>query len=83
MKKKRKVKRRNWGPKRFTVVPGYMLTFYKCPYCKRVFALEDALIDREKCFELHKEKIRKMRVEAGIRNYEKGLILTHNLRKRR
>ena len=28
---------------------GYMIVYYKCPYCGQVFALEDAIRDRDNC----------------------------------
>lgn len=38
---------------------GYMIAYYKCPYCGKVFDLEDAIADRKKCHRRYRNQKRR------------------------
>ncbi len=69
------------GPKRPTKVYGFIVTFYKCPYCREEFSSTDIKQHIKKCFKLHRENVRKTYSARGKRNFEEGKILKHIRRK--
>lgn len=69
------------GPKKPTKVPGFIILFYKCPYCREEFSGEDIKTHTPTCFRQHREAVRRTCSERGKRNYKEGKILKHIRRK--
>lgn len=68
-------------PKRPGVVYGYLIKFYKCPYCGQCFSTYDIKAHIKNCFRHHREQVKKVCSERGKRNFKEGKILKHIPRK--
>lgn len=60
-------------PKRELVsIPGYMITFYRCPYCGNVFSYDDAVKDRNSCHKKYVSRLRYRRSHPKKKRWFKG-----------